>query len=205
MKVLKTVLVALVFVVATAFTINSVKEGYEIGDVVQDFSLKNIDGKDVSLKSLKGSKGAIVVFTCNHCPYSKMYEDRIIALDKKYRKLGFPVVAINPNDPSVSRGDDFESMKERAASKGFTFPYLFDAEQKVYPKFGATKTPHVFILNKEKKGFVLSYIGAVDDNARDEKAVKEKYVEDAVDNLLKGKKLTKTTTKAIGCSIKTAS
>ena len=205
MKVLKAVLVVLVFVVGTAFTINTIDKGYEIGDVIEDFSLKNVDDKNVSLKNLKGAKGAILVFTCNHCPYSKMYEDRIIALDKKYKGLGFPVIAINPNDPAVSSGDDFKSMKERAESKGFTFPYLYDEGQKVYPKFGATKTPHVFILNKKKDDFILEYIGAVDDNARDEKNVREKYVEDAVDNLLKGKKLTKTKTKAIGCSIKTAS
>ena len=205
MKILKSVLVVFVFAVVSAFTVNSVKEGYKIGDVVEDFSLKNIDDKQVSLKSLKDVKGAIVVFTCNHCPYSKMYEDRIIALDKKYKDLGYPVIAINPNDPSADGGlgDDFESMKQRAKDKEFTFPYLFDEGQKVYPKFGATKTPHVFILKKEKKDFILAYIGAIDDNARNEKGVGEKYVANAVDNLLAGKELKTTTTKAIGCSIKT--
>jgi len=202
MKVLKPLLVVFVFVVATAFTIKNVEEGYQIGDVVEDFSLKNVDDSFVSLKSLEGAKGAIVVFTCNHCPYSRMYENRIIALDKKYKGLGYPVVAINPNDPSVSFGDDFEAMKQRAAIKEFTFPYLFDEGQKVYPKFGATRTPHVFILNKKKDDFVLAYVGAIDDNARSEQSVTEKYVEDAVDNLLAGKTLTTTTTKAIGCSIK---
>ena len=205
MKVLKAILIVCVFVVGTAFTINTIDKGYEIGDVVEDFSLKNIDDKNVSLKGLKNVKGAILVFTCNHCPYSKMYEDRIIALDKKYKALGYPVIAINPNDPSVSNGDDFASMKQRAEVKEFTFPYLFDEGQKVYPKFGATRTPHVFILNKKKDDFVLAYIGAIDDNARDEKKVGEKYVEDAVNTLLEGKELTKTKTKAIGCSIKTAS
>jgi len=205
MKVLKSVLLVLVFVVATAFTLDHEKSGYKIGDVVTDFSLKNVDESQVSLSSLKKAKGAIVVFTCNHCPYSKMYENRIIALDKKYKDLGYPVVAINPNDPSADGGlgDDFESMQQRAEIKGFTFPYLFDEGQKVYPKFGATKTPHVFILKKEKENFILKYIGAVDDNARNEKAVNEKYVENAVDDLLAGKVLTTTETKAIGCSIKT--
>ena len=203
MKVLKSVLVAVVFAVTTAFTVNSVTPGYKIGDIVEDFSLKNIDDSFVSLKSLDNAKGAIVVFTCNHCPYSKMYEDRIIALDKKYKELGYPVIAINPNDPEVSHGDDFASMKVRAKEKGFTFPYLFDEGQKVYPKFGATRTPHVFIVKKEKKDFVLAYIGAIDDNARDASSVNETYVADAVDNLLAGNAINKTTTKAIGCSIKT--
>lgn len=202
MKILKTVLVLAVFAIATAFTVNTTK-GYEIGDVVEDFSLKNIDGENVSLKDFKKAKGVILVFTCNHCPYSKMYEERIIALDKKYKDLGYPVVAINPNDPIASPGDDFESMKKRAKEKGFTFPYLFDKGQTVYPKFGATRTPHVFILNKtKKKDMVVSYIGAIDNNARDASAVSEEYVADAIDTLLAGKKLTTTKTKAIGCSIK---
>ncbi len=205
MKILKSVLVVLIFVVATAFTIDHGKGSYQIGDVVENFSLKNVDDTQVSLKGLKDAKGAIIVFTCNHCPYSKMYEDRIIALDKKYKGLGYPVIAINPNDSGADggMGDDFESMKQRAKVKEFTFPYLFDDGQKVYPKFGATKTPHVFIIKKEKGNFVLKYIGAVDDNARDEKSVGKKYVENAVDNLLAGKQLTTTETKAIGCSIKT--
>jgi len=204
MKTFKSLLAVLVVVASVAFTVKEESKGYKIGDTVDNFTLKNIDGKMVSLEDYDDQKGVVIVFTCNHCPYSKMYEDRIIALDKKYKGKGYPVVAINPNDPSVSGGDDFESMKERAKEKGFTFPYLFDDGQKVYPKFGATRTPHVFILNKEKgNDFVLSYIGAIDDNARASNSVKEHYVEDAIDNLLAGKAPSKTITKAIGCSIKT--
>jgi len=206
MKLLKVTLVLLVFTFSSVFANNDNPPvaGYKIGDIVEDFSLKNIDGKIMSLKDFKDKKGIILIFTCNRCPYSKMYEDRIIELDKKYKSKGYPVLAINPNDPSVSIGDDFESMKVRAKEKGFTFPYLFDDKQSVYPKFGATKTPHVFILSKKDKDFAISYIGAIDDSARDESSVGEKYVEDAVDNLLAGKPLEKTETKAIGCSIKVA-
>ena len=206
MRKLKAVFVLFALTVSAVFanTVDPI-DTYKIGDVVEDFSLKNIDDKMVSLKeNYKDAKGVIVVFTCNHCPYSKFYENRIIELDKKYKEKGYPVVAINPNDPSVSFGDDFESMKDRAAQKGFTFPYLFDEKQSVYPRFGATKTPHVFILNKKNEDFVLSYIGAIDNNARSESAVTEHYVADAVDNLLAGKTLEKTETKAIGCSIKTS-
>lgn len=203
MKIFKSILVLAVVAIAVAFTTKKGK-GYTIGDKVENFTLKNIDGKMVSLADYADAKGVAVIFTCNHCPYSKMYEDRIIELDKKFKKKGFPVVAINPNDPDVSSGDDFESMKVRAKEKGFTFPYLFDKGQTVYPKFGATKTPHVFLLRKEKKAdFVLEYIGAIDDNARDASSVSERYVEDAINDILKGKKPMKTSTKAIGCSIKT--
>lgn len=199
MKAIKTIGVLALFLVTVAFTI---KDGYKIGDKVEDFSLKNVDGKMVSLSDFDSAKGFIVVFTCNHCPYSKMYENRIIALDKKYKEKGYPVIAINPNDPKASPGDDFESMMERAKSKGFTFPYLFDKGQKVYPKFGATRTPHVFILNKDKGGLKVAYIGAIDNNARNAAGVSERYVETAVDELLSGKEVTNKETKAIGCSIK---
>jgi len=207
MKIFKLTLLALVVTVGAVFANTNPIDGtsgYKIGDKVENFSLKNIDDSMISLDSYSDAKGVIVIFTCNHCPYSKMYEDRIIELDKKYKSKGYPVLAINPNDPNVSSGDDFESMKVRAKDKGFTFPYLFDAKQDVFPKFGATKTPHVFILTKKQKDFIVSYIGAIDDSARDESSVDEKYVEDAVDNLLAGEPLEKTETKAIGCSIKVA-
>ena len=93
-------------------------------------------------------------------------------------------------------------MQIRSKEKGFTFPYLFDDGQKIYPQYGATKTPHVYILQKTNKGNIVKYIGAIDDNHSDESAVKDKYVENAVDALLTGKEIKTKTTKAIGCSIK---
>ncbi|SFQ66645.1 AhpC/TSA family protein [Flavobacterium akiainvivens] len=184
-----------------AFTTATVA-GYKVGDTATDFSLKNVDGKKVALKDYKNAKGYIVVFTCNHCPYAQAYEDRIIALDKKYSKQGYQVVAINPNNPEKQKEDSFEKMQERAKAKKYAFPYLLDEGQKVYPQYGATKTPHVYVLQKTAKGNVVKYIGAIDDNHEDEKAVTQKYVENAVDALLKGKEVSVTETKAIGCSIK---
>ncbi|TVZ55270.1 AhpC/TSA family protein [Lutibacter sp. Hel_I_33_5] len=202
MKILKSLVVLLVFTGLTAFTINNSK-GYKVGDVASDFSLKNIDGKMISLSDYSTAKGYILVFTCNTCPYSVSNEDRLIALDKKYKTKGYPVIAINPNDPAARKGDSFEKMQVRAKEKGFTFPYLLDEGQKVYPKYGATKTPHVYILNKNKGKLIVEYIGAIDDSSRDESNVSERFVEDAVDALLQGKKPKKTYTRAIGCSIKT--
>ena len=188
----------------SAFTIGktTLSEGYKIGDVAEDFSLKNIDGKMVSLSDYKNAKGFIITFTCNTCPYAVAYEDRIVALDKKYASKGYPVIAIMPNNIAVKPDDSPAAMKQRAKEKGFTFPYLFDEGQKVYPKFGATKTPHMFVLQKTKKGNVVKYIGAIDDNYKDANAVTTKYVEKAVDALLQGKEVEQTETKAIGCSIK---
>lgn len=188
---------------ASAFTYKTTVAGYKVGDIATDFSLKNIDNKKVALKDFKDAKGFIVIFTCNHCPYAQAYEDRIVALDKKYKKLGYPVIAINPNNPEKQKDDSFDLMKVKAKEKGFTFPYLLDEGQKVYPQYGATKTPHVYVLQKSPKGNVVKYIGAIDDNYGDETAVKQKYVQNAVDALLKNKEVSVKETKAIGCSIKT--
>lgn len=202
-KTIKIFAFVLLVGLASAFTYKTtITAGYKVGDIATDFSLKNIDNKKVSLKDFKNAKGYIVIFTCNHCPYAQAYEDRIVALDKKYKKLGYPVIAINPNNPEKQKDDSFELMKVKAKEKGFTFPYLFDEGQKIYPQYGATKTPHVYILQKTSKGNVVKYIGAIDDNYGDESAVKSKYVENAVDALLKNKEVSVKETKAIGCSIK---
>jgi len=177
--------------------------GVKVGEKATDFKLKNVDGKIVSMSSnYKDAKGVIVVFTCNHCPFAKKYEDRIIALDKKYKALGYPVVAINPNDPAKESEDSYENMQKRAKEKGYTFPYLFDETQTTATSYGATRTPHIFILQKANADFVVKYIGAIDDNSDDANAVKEKYAENAVDALLAGKAVATTYTKAIGCTIK---
>ena len=179
------------------------RDGYKIGDVATDFSLPNVDGEMVSLADFEDAKGFILIFTCNTCPYSVAYEDRIIALDKAYKSKGYPVIAINPNDPAAIDGDDLADMKVRATEKGFIFPYLQDVGQQVYPQYGATKTPHVFVLQKEGNNNIVRYIGAIDDSSRKPNKVKKRYVEQAVDALLAGKSPSTTTTKAIGCSIKT--
>ena len=200
---MKLLTVLLVIVSVSSFTnFDTTSEGYEIGDVATDFELMNVDGKKVSLSDYKDAKGFILTFTCNTCPFAVAYEDRIIALDKKYASKGYPVIAIMPNNTDVKPGDNMEAMKARAESKGFTFPYLLDDGQKIYPQYGATKTPHMFVLEKTGEGNVVRYIGAIDDNYKDASAVKEKYVENAVDALLSGKSVEKTQTKAIGCTIK---
>jgi peroxiredoxin len=177
--------------------------GYGVGDQAADFKLKNVDGKYVSLADYPNAKGFIVVFTCNHCPFAQAYQDRIIALDKEYKPKGYPVIAINPNDPSIVPDDSYASMQVRAKEKGYTFPYLMDETQQVYKTYGATRTPHVFLLEKEDGGkLVVKYIGAIDDNYQDASAVTQSYVKNAVNSLLAGKDPDPSYTKAIGCSIK---
>ncbi len=207
MKNLKFLLLCLIFGIGIMSftkiqTSENLKKGYEIGDEATDFKLKNIDGKMVSLSDYKSAKGFIVIFTCNHCPYAKKYEDRIIALDKMYKNQGYPVIAINPNDPQVQPQDGFNEMIQRAKEKGFTFPYLLDDGQKIYPQYGATKTPHVFVLKKENGKNIVKYIGAIDNNYEDANDVSEYYVQDAVNSLLKNEEVKTAKTVAIGCTIK---
>ncbi|MBL7863795.1 MAG: thioredoxin family protein [Cyclobacteriaceae bacterium] len=178
------------------------KNGYEVGDTVTDFSLKNVDGKMVSLADFKDAKGAIIVFDCNTCPVSKKYNERIIALNEKFASKGFPLIAINPNSPEVSSGDSFEAMVSYAKNKGYRFPYLYDASQAVPTQFGATNTPHVFVLAKDGASMKVAYIGAIDDNASSAADATHRYVEEAVNELMQGKQVTTKKTKAIGCTIK---
>jgi len=175
--------------------------GYQIGAVVADFKLKNVDGKVVNLSDYKDKKGVIVVFTCNHCPFAKAYEDRIIALDKRYAAQGFSVVAINSNDAADYEEDSYPNMQKRASEKGYSFPYLHDETQGIAKAFGAARTPHVFVLRNDGGKFTVQYIGTVDDNYQDAGGVTKRYVEDAVTNILSGKPVVVTQTKAVGCAI----
>lgn len=179
-----------------------VADGYQVGDVVADFKLKNVDGKPVSLADRKDVKGYIIAFTCNTCPVAKAYEDRVLALNDEFAAKGFPLLAIQPNDAERSPGDSYAAMQQRAKSKSYAFPYLYDETQTVARAFGASNTPHLFVVKRDGDQFRVAYIGAVDNNPRDESAVTKRYVADAVNELLTGKPVTIPSAKAIGCGIK---
>jgi peroxiredoxin len=171
----------------------------KIGDAAPNWSgLKGVDDKQHSLADYEKAKLVVVVFTCNHCPVAAAYEDRLIALQKEYGPKGVQFVAINPTSPKKQPQDSFEKMKERASSKGFNFPYLVDATQDVAKQYGATCTPHIFVLDKDRK---VAYMGAIDDNMNASK-VKEPFLRNALDALLQGEKPPKAVTKQFGCGIK---
>ncbi|MEN0003476.1 MAG: thioredoxin family protein [Bacteroidota bacterium] len=180
----------------------------KVGDVAPAFTLKNVDGKMYPLREIKDAngntpKGYVVTFTCNTCPYAVMYEDRIQEMHEKLSPMGFPVVAVMPNDIDVKPGDSLDKMKERADDKGFTFKYLIDEKQDVYPMYGASRTPEVFLLTPNDKGqLILRYTGAIDDNAQNADAVTVNYVEKAVKAVMSNQEPSPSKVKAIGCSIK---
>lgn len=199
---MKKLILFIAFALASVSLLNG--QGYSVGDRAADFSLKNVDGNYVSMSDYPDAKGFIVVFTCNHCPYAVAYEDRLIEIHNEYRAKGYPMIAINPNDPAAEPRDSYELMQVRASEKGFTFPYLFDEGQKIYPVYGASRTPHIYLLKRQGNDLVVAYIGAIDDNYRDASAVEEHYLKDAIDALLAGRSPDPDFTRAIGCTIKVA-
>ena len=194
------VLLILLTLVLSGSTI--IEYGYKVGDKAIDFKLKNVDGNYISMSDNPDNNGYIIVFTCNTCPWARGYEQRIINLHKKYVPEGFPVIAIQPNDPEVQPGDSFEEMQKRAEEYDYPYPYVIDAGQDITIAYGATKTPHVYLLERVGSDYFVRYIGGIDNSPRDGLLATEKYVETAIDQLLAGEEVETTVTKAIGCSIK---
>lgn len=170
----------------------------KIGDKAPDFNLIGIDDKFYSIDSFKGKKLLCIIFSCNHCPYVKAYEDRIIAIQREFAN-DLQIVAINSNDDVNYPEDSFEEMKKRAKQKEFNFLYLRDADQTIASAYGATHTPEVFLFDQERK---LQYHGKIDDNWNYPNQVKETYLKDAIKALLDGKEVNVKETYSIGCTIK---
>ncbi len=195
MKKLKNIFIVSVYLfIVSAFAIKQ-------KETILDFSLKNTDGKMVSLANYKEAKGFIIVFTCNHCPFAKLYPPRLNALNSKYDSLGVPLIAISSTDTMMYEEDTYPKMIAKATDEQFNFPYLFDEMQSVAKNFKAQKTPHAFIIWKENEKWVIKYNGAIDDNGMEPEKVTEHYVANAVDALLANKKITIPETKSIGCQI----
>jgi peroxiredoxin len=164
-----------------------------------DVKMKNVDGKELDLAEIKKPTGTLVVFTCNHCPFAKKWESRIVELGNLYQAKGIGVVAINANDPKVAAEDSFDVMQQRAKDRGMEFPYVVDATSNLARAFGATKTPEAFLFDKSGK---LVYHGAIDDNGDDAAKVENAYLKLALDAVVSGGDVAVKETKSIGCTIK---
>jgi peroxiredoxin len=169
----------------------------EIGATAPEWkNLPGTDDKQHSLADLGDAKAVVAVFTCNSCPVAIAYEDRLIALANEYKDKDVEFVAINVNN---DESNALAAMKERAEEKGFPFAYLYDSSQQIARDYGATVTPHTFVLNEQRK---VVYAGAIDDNQGDPSAVKEQYLRAAIDATLAGQEPTVATMKPVGCGIK---
>jgi peroxiredoxin len=172
-----------------------------IGKPISDFSLKNVDGRMLSLADYPQAKGFVVIFTCNHCPFAKLYTERLNALSAKYGALNVPVLAINSMDTLVYEDENFKKMCSRAKSAKFKFPYLSDSHQWVGKDFRADHTPHAYVIWKESGQWIIKYSGAIDDNGMEPDKVENDYVVNAVEELLSGKSISHAETRSVGCAI----
>ena len=170
-----------------------------IGDKAISFKLPGVDDKIHALDEYAGKDGIAVVFSCNHCPYVRAWEDRMVQIQSDYASRGMQLVAINANDETKYQDDSFPRMKERAREKKFNFPYLRDGTQEAARAYGAERTPEVFLFDRN---LILQYHGAIDDNYDNPSNVKEHYLRNALDALLVGKSPKVAETKAVGCTVK---
>ena len=169
--------------------------GIDVGDAAVAWKdLEGADGERHGLEHLKEAKLVVVAFTCNHCPVAQAYEDRFADFAKTYKEKGAEFIAINSDPDEATRP---EALKERAEEKGFPFPYLADPTQEVARGFRAMVTPHVYVLDGDRK---IAYMGAFDDSMDPDK-VKHHYARDAVDALLDGRAPEVAETKQFGCGI----
>lgn len=175
--------------------------GIRIGEAIPkaEVKLTATDGRLVSVGGVRGTKGTLVVFTCNQCPYARAWEERIVALGNEYLGHGIGVVAINANDPATVPEDGLDEMKRRASSRGMRYPYVVDETSEVARAFGATRTPEAFVFDSSGR---LAYRGTIDDNAQDKANVTQFYLRDALAAVVSGEPVPMAITKALGCSIK---
>jgi len=205
------VVVSVLFMAGLGFSASEKIETLRIGQRAPDFNLPGVDGRNYKLADFADADVLVIIFTCNHCPTAQAYEERIIKLAADYKNKGVALVAISPNDPRAVRldelgysdmGDSLEDMKIRSKDMGYNFPYLYDGDnQRVSLAYGPARTPHVFIFDRQRK---LRYVGRVDDSEKP-KLVKSQDARNAIEALLKGRKIPVETTGTIGCSIKWAS
>ncbi len=160
--------------------------------------LLGVDGKRYSLSSFAASPVLVVVFTCNHCPYVKAYEERMVAIQRAYADEGVQFVAINSNDDKAYPEDSYPEMVKRAKERNFNFPYLRDSDQVAVTDYGAVCTPHVFAFDRDR---ILRYRGRIDDS-RDPAKVTAHDLRNALDDLVSGRPVGVPDTKPFGCSIK---
>ena len=176
--------------------------GYKVGDKVEDFTLMNVKDKSMTtLSNFSSSKIVVVIFTSHNCPYTKIYEQRAKTFIQKYEEKGVAFLLINPNNPVNNPEESSDEMRKAAKERGYHSPYLSDSAQLVCDKFGATKTPEVFILKNQVGNFVLKYKGAIDDNAQAADNVSSNYLKEAIEALLNNQPVKITEKKATGCMI----
>lgn len=191
----------LIPVVAISLVVAAVTSALGIGDAVpaRDVAMRSVDGSEVSIASIEGELGTLVIFSCNACPWAKAWEERIASLGNESVGRGVGVIMINSNDPEKVPEDGYDEMQRRAAKRGFRFPYVVDATSDVARAFGAARTPEAFLFDREGR---LVYHGTIDDNAQSPEQVSKRYLKEALDAVVSDTAVAQAETKALGCTIK---
>lgn len=181
-------------------TVNELKE-LEIGEVgpMFDYKMADISGAELSMNDIKGENGTLLIFSCNTCPFVHAWEDRYLTIAELARQSGIGMILVNPNEDIRDKGESLQDNKERAAMIGYTMPYTIDTNHQLADAYGATRTPHVYLMDKNN---VLVFRGAIDDNSRSAAGVENTYLADAIGELVGGQTVTTKTSRAIGCTIK---
>lgn len=169
-----------------------------LGTTAPSFDLPGVDGRNHALDDYEGASALVLIQSCNHCPYVQAWEGRIDAVQRDYAERGVRLVAISSNDADAHPEDSFDEMQKRAERQGFTFDYLYDEDQSVARALGSERTPEVFVYDAERR---LVYHGAVDDS-RDDTAVTQHYLRDALDAVLAGRAPAVGETPPVGCTVK---
>jgi peroxiredoxin len=166
---------------------------------MMDYQMDEISGKKITLNDVKGANGTLLIFSCSTCPYVRAWEDRYLTISQLAKELNIGMIAVNPNEATRNQGSSLADMKKRADEVGYTFHYALDKDHKLADAYGATRTPHVYLLNKDN---TLVFVGAIDDNSRSAADVENTYLADAMKELASGKSISQATSRAIGCTIK---
>src|SRR5919201_212986 len=169
-----------------------------IGTEAPQFDLPGVDGQTRSLDDYADAQALVLIQSCNHCPYVQAWEGRMIVIQREYADRGVRIVAISSNDAEHYPEDSFDEMKARARRRGFNFDYLYDKDQAIARALGSSRTPEVFLFDRDRR---LVYHGAIDDS-RDERAVTQRHLRDALDAVLDGREPPVTETPPVGCTVK---
>jgi hypothetical protein len=201
MKTISSIIVfSLILFLLAAAPSNELRE-LQIGETgpMFDYEMLNIDGNMITMDDIKGENGTLLIFSCNTCPFVHAWEDRYLEIEKLVAAHGIGMIYVNPNEDIRDKGESMEDNLHRAEMIGYTVPYTIDTDHKLADAYGATRTPHVYLMDANN---VLVFRGAIDDNSRSAADVQNTYLADAIAQLIAGEEITTTTSRAIGCTIK---
>ncbi len=201
MKKITMFLAAGAFAALSAFTVSTVSDPLALGSLMPKAThkMKDVSGREISMKDIAKEKGVLVMFSCNTCPYVIKNQERTTAIAAYAQKMNVGVIILNSNEAQRSSDDSFDDMKAYAKEQKYNWSYVIDKNHEVADAFGANRTPECFLFDKDLK---LVYHGAIDDNPSDANAVNRNHLKEAINELNAGKDISVKESRSVGCTIK---